>query len=93
MNDKVLVIKNFGIFSSVPFMIINKNGSQTDVKRIGFRLNHKYLNLDEIYNMDFYTRKDYLKSGLDVIATLTNTKNIGYGLYNEYLGDFQTDDI
>jgi hypothetical protein len=35
-EDSVLAINGFGIFSAVPFMIVDKNKSQTDIERIGF---------------------------------------------------------
>ena len=92
-EDSVLAINGFGIFSAVPFMIVDKNKSQTDIERIGFQIDDRWLDLTDIYNLDLYTRKDYLRSGLDIIAALTNVDNIGYGLYNEYLNEFQTDNI
>lgn len=93
IGDSVLALHSFGIFSTTPFMIVDKNKSQTNIERIGYQIDDKWLNLTDIYNLDLYTRKDYLYSGLDIISALTNVDNIGYGLYNEYIAEFQTDTI
>jgi hypothetical protein len=88
-SNNVLILDGLGIFSAYPFIAVDRNPIKTDVEKIGFKLNGEWLDLDGIYNMDLYTRKDYLHSGLDIIAAITNIDGIGLSLYNEYITSFQ----